>query len=55
MTIQSFHPTQRTLMGPGPSDVSPRILEALNGREIKAKTLDVSQHTGIIHYMNLPS
>ena len=25
----SFHPTQRTLMGPGPSDVSPRVLEAL--------------------------
>ncbi len=26
---QSFHPSQRTLMGPGPSDVSPRVLEAL--------------------------
>lgn len=26
---QSFHPPQRTLMGPGPSDVSPRVLEAL--------------------------
>jgi len=25
----SFHPPQRTLMGPGPSDVNPRILEAL--------------------------
>ncbi len=25
----SFHPSQRTLMGPGPSDVSPRVLEAL--------------------------
>ena len=25
----SFHPPQRTLMGPGPSDVSPRVLEAL--------------------------
>ncbi len=25
----SFHPTERTLMGPGPSDVSPRVLEAL--------------------------
>ncbi|WP_200821389.1 alanine--glyoxylate aminotransferase family protein [Oceanicoccus sp. KOV_DT_Chl] len=25
----SFHPTPRTLMGPGPSDVSPRVLEAL--------------------------
>ncbi len=24
-----FHPPQRTLMGPGPSDVSPRVLEAL--------------------------
>ncbi len=30
MTIQSFHPTARTLMGPGPSDVHPRILEALS-------------------------
>jgi len=29
MTISSFHPPQRTLMGPGPSDVSPRVLEAL--------------------------
>lgn len=26
---QSFHPSERTLMGPGPSDVSPRVLEAL--------------------------
>ena len=25
----SFHPPQRTLMGPGPSDVSPRVLSAL--------------------------
>jgi len=25
----SFHPPQRTLMGPGPSDVNPRILEAM--------------------------
>ena len=29
MSIQSFHPPVRTLMGPGPSDVNPRILEAL--------------------------
>ncbi len=29
MTISSFKPTPRTLMGPGPSDVSPRVLEAL--------------------------
>lgn len=29
MTIQSFHPPVRTLMGPGPSDVSPRVLSAL--------------------------
>ncbi len=27
---QPFHPPQRTLMGPGPSDVSPRILEAMS-------------------------
>jgi len=30
MTSQSFQPPQRILMGPGPSDVSPRILEALS-------------------------
>lgn len=30
MTISSFHPPQRTLMGPGPSDVNPRILEAMS-------------------------
>lgn len=29
MTITSFHPPKRTLMGPGPSDVHPRITEAL--------------------------
>ncbi len=27
---QSFHPNERTLMGPGPSDVNPRILEAMS-------------------------
>ena len=30
MTIRSFHPTVRTLMGPGPADVHPRILEAMS-------------------------
>lgn len=30
MSIKSFHPPQRILMGPGPSDVSPRVLEALS-------------------------
>lgn len=29
MSTKSFHPPVRTLMGPGPSDVSPRILEAM--------------------------
>ncbi|RMG37995.1 MAG: alanine--glyoxylate aminotransferase family protein [Gammaproteobacteria bacterium] len=29
MSDNSFHPPLRTLMGPGPSDVPPRILEAL--------------------------
>ncbi len=29
MTIRSFNPPVRTLMGPGPSDVHPRILEAM--------------------------
>lgn len=28
--MKSFHPPVRTLMGPGPSDVDPRILEALS-------------------------
>jgi len=28
--IDSFHPPVRTLMGPGPSDVNPRILDALS-------------------------
>jgi len=30
MTHPSFHPPVRTLMGPGPSDVDPRILEAMS-------------------------
>ena len=30
MPITSFHPPQRTLMGPGPSDVNPRIGEAMS-------------------------
>lgn len=30
MPVQSFHPPVRTLMGPGPSDVNPRILEAMS-------------------------
>lgn len=30
MTAKSFHPPVRTLMGPGPSDVNPRILEAMS-------------------------
>ena len=30
MTHRSFHPPIRTLMGPGPSDVNPRILEAMS-------------------------
>ncbi len=29
MKIKSFHPPQRILMGPGPSDVSPRVLAAM--------------------------
>src|SRR5210317_2057878 len=28
--FNSFHPPVRTLMGPGPSDVNPRILEAMS-------------------------
>lgn len=30
MNVKSFHPPVRTLMGPGPSDVHPRILEAMS-------------------------
>lgn len=30
MAHRSFHPPVRTLMGPGPSDVNPRILEAMS-------------------------
>ena len=30
MSITPFHPPVRTLMGPGPSDVNPRILEAMS-------------------------
>lgn len=30
MSTTSFHPPVRTLMGPGPSDVNPRILEAMS-------------------------
>ena len=30
MSVKSFHPPQRILMGPGPSDVSPRVLEAMS-------------------------
>lgn len=28
--VRSFHPPKRTLMGPGPSDVDPRVLEAMS-------------------------
>lgn len=30
MTAKSFHPPVRTLMGPGPSDVNPRVLAAMS-------------------------
>ncbi|ASA55451.1 pyridoxal-phosphate-dependent aminotransferase family protein [Vibrio gazogenes] len=30
MTVHSFFPPQRTLMGPGPSDIHPRVLQALS-------------------------
>ncbi|OOG25194.1 alanine--glyoxylate aminotransferase [Thioalkalivibrio denitrificans] len=30
MTTSSFHPPVRTLMGPGPSDVNPRVLAAMS-------------------------
>lgn len=28
--IDSFYPPHRTLMGPGPSDISPQVLQALS-------------------------
>lgn len=30
MNYHSFHPPARTLMGPGPSDINPRVLEAMS-------------------------
>ena len=30
--IHSFHPPQRTLMGPGPSEINPRVMAAKIGR-----------------------
>ena len=30
MTVGSFYPPQRTLMGPGPSDIYPQVLQALS-------------------------
>lgn len=30
MSIQSFFPPRRTLLGPGPSDISPQVLQALS-------------------------
>ena len=30
MSITSFTPPQRTLMGPGPSDIHPRVLAAMS-------------------------
>ena len=30
MNFKSFHPPVRTLMGPGPSDINPRVLEAMS-------------------------
>ncbi|WP_341206374.1 aminotransferase class V-fold PLP-dependent enzyme, partial [uncultured Psychrosphaera sp.] len=30
MSISSFNPPRRTLMGPGPSDISPQVLQALS-------------------------
>jgi len=32
--MKSFIPPKRTLMGPGPSDVSPRVLEAMGRQTI---------------------
>lgn len=29
MSFRSFHPPQRTLLGPGPSDIHPRVLQAM--------------------------
>ena len=54
MTAKSFHPPVRTLMGPGPSDVNPRILEALSrptiGHLDPAFVGMMEEVKGLLHY-----
>ena len=54
MTVSSFHPPQRILMGPGPSDVHPRVLQAL-GRPIIGHldpefVMMMDEMKGLLHY-----
>ncbi len=50
----SFFPPQRTLMGPGPSDVSPRVLSALARPTIGHLDLDfirlMDEIKGLLQY-----
>ena len=54
MIAKSFHPPVRTLMGPGPSDVNPRILEALSrptiGHLDPAFVGMMEEVKGLLHY-----
>ena len=49
MKLESFRPTPRILMGPGPSDVHPRVLEALSrptvGHPARSLTSRGARHT----------
>lgn len=54
MTVSSFHPPQRILMGPGPSDVHPRVLQAM-GRPVIGHldpefVMMMDEMKGLLHY-----
>ncbi len=66
MDIQSFLPPLRTLMGPGPSDVHPRVLQAMSRQTIghldpafvammdEVKSMLKSAFIGVINATNDP-
>ena len=54
MTVSSFHPPRRMLMGPGPSDIDSRVLQAL-GRPVIGHLdpefiLMMDEIKGLLHY-----
>jgi len=54
MTVSSFHPPRRMLMGPGPSDIDSRVLQAL-GRPVIGHLdpefiLMMDEVKGLLHY-----